>query len=363
MGQETMTAADIFSPISFTRGPDWKNRLALAPLTNQQSHDTGVLSEDEYKWLTMRATGGFGMVMTCAAHVQASGQGFPGQLGVWSDEHLEGLTRLADGLRAGGAVSSLQLHHAGIRSPTELVGQPVGASDDADTGSRALRTEEVEQLRDDFITAAKRAEKAGFDGVEVHGAHGYILAQFLSPEINQRDDLYGGSFENRCRLILEVITGIREACRPDFQIGVRFSPERFGQRLGEMKQFFSELVKRDEVDYIDLSLWDSFKMPEEEEFKDKSLLQHFMDLPRGNVKVGTAGKIVDAEHVRSVLEAGCDFAMIGRAAILAHDFPEKVRADTDYTSPKWPLPADHYLAEGISPGFVEYLRKTFRMVS
>ncbi|HBH89090.1 MAG TPA: NADH:flavin oxidoreductase, partial [Hyphomonadaceae bacterium] len=188
-----MTAADIFSPISFTRGPDWKNRLALAPLTNQQSHDTGVLSEDEYKWLTMRATGGFGMVMTCAAHVQANGQGFPGQLGVWSDDHLDGLTRLADGLREGGAVSSLQLHHAGIRSPKDIVGQPVGASDDADTGSRALTTEEVEQLRDDFITAAKRAEKAGFDGVEVHGAHGYILAQFLSPEINQRDDQYGGS--------------------------------------------------------------------------------------------------------------------------------------------------------------------------
>ena len=88
-----------------------------------------------------------------------------------------------------------------------------------------------------------------------------------------------------------------------------------------------------------------------------------MDLPRGNVKVGAAGKIVDAEHVCKVLEAGCDFAMIGRAAILAHDFPEKVRADAYYASPKWPLPAEHYLAEGISPTFVDYLRTTFRMVS
>ena len=81
------------------------------------------------------------------------------------------------------------------------------------------------------------------------------------------------------------------------------------------------------------------------------------------MRLGVAGKIVDAEHVRAVIEAGCDFVMIGRAAILRHDFPDRVKADPDYASPVWPLPAEHYLAEGISPDFVEYLRQTFRMVA
>lgn len=353
----------LFSPLSFSRGPDWTNRFGLAPLTNQQSHGDGVLSQDEFKWLTMRAEGGFGMVMTCAAHVQAVGQGFPGQLGIWSDRHLGGLSRLNAGLKKHGAVSSVQLHHAGIRSPKELVGQPVGPSDDAETGSRALTLDEVKQLRDDFIMGAKRAEVAGFDGVEVHGAHGYILAQFLSPEINQRDDEYGGSMQSRWKLVFEILDGIRAECRSDFQVGIRFSPERFGQKLAEMKAFFEALVSGGQVDYIDLSLWDVFKMPNEEEHHDKSLLQHFMDLPKGDVRVGAAGKVVDGEHVRSVLDAGCDFAMIGRAAILAHDFPEKVKADPDYASPKWPLPAEHYAVEGVSPVFIEYLRDTFKMVS
>lgn len=358
-----MSATDLFKPMSLTRGPEWKNRLALAPLTNLQSHGDGVLSQNEFKWLTMRAEGGFGMVMTCASHVQAVGQGFLGQLGIWSDKHLAGLTRLNSGLKAHGAVTSVQLHHAGIRSPKELVGQPVGASDDEATGSRALTTDEVKQLRDDFISGAIRAEKAGFDGVEVHGAHGYILAQFLSPEINQRDDEYGGSLENRWKLVFEILDGIRSECRSDFQVGIRFSTERFGQKLAEMKAFFEALVAGGQVDYIDLSLWDVFKMPNEEEHQDKPLLQHFMDLPKGDVRVGAAGKIVDAAHVRQVLDAGCDFAMIGRAAILAHDFPDKVHADPDYTSPQWPLPAEHYAAEGVSPVFVDYLRNIFKMVS
>lgn len=358
-----MSEMELFEPMSLKNGPDWKNRFALAPLTNQQSHGDGVLSQEEFTWLTMRAEGGFGMVMTCASHVQAVGQGFPGQLGIWSDRHLGGLSRLNAGIKKHGAVSSVQLHHAGIRSPKALVGQPVGASDDEETGSRALTLDEVKKLRDDFIAGAKRAEKAGFDGVELHGAHGYILAQFLSPEINQRSDEYGGSLENRWKLIFEILDGIRAECRSDLQVGIRFSPERFGQKLSEMKSFFEALVAGGQVDYIDLSLWDVFKMPNEEEHQDKSLLQHFMDLPKGDVRVGAAGKIVDAEHVRAVLDAGCDFTIIGRAGILAHDFPKKVQADPDYTSPKWPLPAEHYLAEGVSPGFVEYLRKTFKMVS
>jgi 2,4-dienoyl-CoA reductase-like NADH-dependent reductase (Old Yellow Enzyme family) len=153
----------------------------LSPLTNCQSHDDGRLSSDEFNWLAMRAKGGFGITMTCASHVQAQGRGFPGQLGIFSDLHVGGLSRLAAAIKSEGSLAMVQLHHAGMRSPAALIGtQPVCPSDHAETGARALSLAEVEQLTEDFVAAAIRAERAGFDGVEVHGAHGYVLCQFLS---------------------------------------------------------------------------------------------------------------------------------------------------------------------------------------
>jgi 2,4-dienoyl-CoA reductase-like NADH-dependent reductase (Old Yellow Enzyme family) len=96
-----------------------KNRFMLAPLTNRQSYSDGRLSDEEFRWLTMRAAGGFALTMTAAAHVQSIGQGFPGQLGVYGEEHIEGLRRLADGIRSQGSIPVVQLHHAGNRAPRE----------------------------------------------------------------------------------------------------------------------------------------------------------------------------------------------------------------------------------------------------
>ena len=116
----------LFSPLTFNRGPAMKNRFMLAPLTNQQSHENGICSDDEHNWLTKRAAGGFGLTMTCAAHVQQIGQGFPGQLGIWGDHQLAGLTRLAADIKSHGSIAICQLHHAGMRAPIELTGeQPV----------------------------------------------------------------------------------------------------------------------------------------------------------------------------------------------------------------------------------------------
>ena len=351
-----MSVDKLFEPLSFARGAPMKNRFMLAPLTNQQSHADGRLSDEEFHWLTMRAKGGFGLTMTAAAHVQAAGQGFPGQVGIFSDDHLEGLTRLATALRAAGSLSAVQLHHAGNRSPKELVGTPLCPSDHAETGARGLTLPEVEQLRDDFIAAAKRAEMAGFDGIEVHGAHGYILAEFLSAEINRRDDRYGGTVENRSRIIFEIIDGIRVTCRPDFQIGLRLSPERFGLKLAEIRDVAAEVLRQEKIDYLDMSLWDVGKEPVEEEHQGQTLMSYFTDLPRGNVRLGVAGKIMSAKTAVEVLEAGCDFALIGRAAILRHDFPERVRRDGAFVSPSLPVTAQHLRDEGLSTAFVEYMK-------
>lgn len=350
-----MSVDKLFEPLSFSHGPAMKNRFMLAPLTNQQSHPDGRLSEEEFRWLTLRAKGGFGLTMTCAAHVQAVGQGFAGQLGIFGDQHLEGLTRLAADIKAKGSLASAQLHHAGNRAPKDLVGTPVCPSDDPKSGARALTLDEVERLRDDFITAAKRAEKAGFDGVEVHGAHGYVLAQFLSAETNRRDDRYGGSVENRARIVFEIIDGIRSRCRPDFQIGLRLSPERFGLKLAEIREIAAEILRQGRIDYLDMSLWDYAKEPNEKEFQGRTLMSYFTELPRGNVRLGAAGKVMSAAQAAAVLDGGCDYVLIGRAAILRHDFPDRVRTDPNYQSPPLPVSEQHLLDEGLSPTFIKYM--------
>jgi 2,4-dienoyl-CoA reductase-like NADH-dependent reductase (Old Yellow Enzyme family) len=346
----------LFAPLSFPRGPAWKNRFMLAPLTNLQSHKDGRLSDDEHDWLTFRATGGFAQVMTCAAHVQRVGQGFPGQLGIFSDDHLPGLTGLARDIRAAGAVASVQLHHAGIRSPAELIGeQPRGPSDNEEFHARAMSASEVEMLIEDFVAAAVRAEKAGFDGVELHGAHGYILCAFLSPETNRRNDRYGGSPENRARIVWEIIKGVRARTRADFQLGLRLSPERFGLIFAEQREIVAEFLASGALDYVDMSLWDVFKPPMGEESSGKPLIDWFAELPRGETRLGVAGKLMSAQQCRRALEHGADFTILGRAAILHHDFPQRVAADPDFRGISLPVTRDYLKGQRLGPAFIEYM--------
>lgn len=352
--------ASPFDPVSFSHGPSMPNRFMLAPLTNQQSHADGTLSDDEFHWLTMRARGGFGLTMTCASHVQAVGQGFAGQLGCFSDDHLPGLTRLAAALNATGTVSYLQLHHAGNRAPADLIGTtPVCPSDDPTTGARALDTGEVEQLVADFVAAARRAERAGFHGVELHGAHGYVICQFLSAELNRRTDRFGGSLENRSRVLFDIVAGVRAECGPDFAVAVRLSPERFGMDIAEIEQVYARLVASGQVDLIDMSLWDVNRVPDGH---DRTLCDIVASWPRADVRLGVAGKIHTPADVQDVLDRGVDIAVLGRVAILHHDYPQ-LAVDPAFEPRRAPVPASVLEAEGVSPSFVAYLGAMFRFVS
>ena len=347
---------DLFQPLTFSSGATLKNRFMLAPLTNTQSHPDGKLSDDEYRWLTMRAQGGFGLTMTCAAHIQAVGQGFPGQLGIFSDDHLEGLTKLATGIKREDSLAVVQLHHAGMRSPADLIGQAsVCPSNHEETGAVGLSSEGVQQLIEDFICGAERAEKAGFDGVEIHGAHGYILAQFLSGTINQRQDEFGGSIKNRMRPITEIIDGIRTRCRPDFLLGLRLSPERFDVHLPDIVEVAKNVLSAGKIDFLDMSLWDSFKEPEDEAFKGRTLLSYFTELERGNVALGIAGKLRNPSEINQAMAAEIDFVMLGRAAIIHHDFPRQMQEDSNFTPMRTPVSADHLRKEGLGEAFVTYM--------
>ena len=343
--------------IVFPCGISMKNRFMLAPLTNTQSYEDGTLSNDEFNWLTLRAKGNFGITMSCASHVQEIGKGFPGQLGIFDDKHIDGLKRLTDEIRKYESLSVAQLHHAGMRSPEDIIGEsPVCPSSDEKTKSRSLSNEEVNFLRDDFINAAVRAKKSGYDGAELHGAHGYILCQFLSSTINKREDEYGGSLENRSKIIFEIIDGIRSECGKDFLLGIRLSAERFGIKLSESKELCQKLIDDEKIDFLDISLWDSFKDPVEEEHKDKTLLQHFTELNRKKVLLTVAGNIRTGEDVDKIISSDVDFVTIGRAAILHHDFPNKVLENQEFIPIDTPSPKEHLRKEGLSEKFIEYLK-------
>ncbi|WP_370240448.1 NADH:flavin oxidoreductase [Aeromicrobium sp.] len=340
--------------LSLRHGPAWRNRLALAPLTNTQSHADGTLSDDEHDWLVARGRGGFGMTMTCAAYVGPAAQAWGGQLGIATDEHLPGLERLAASLRATGTVSSVQLYHGGRRSDPALTGvDNVAPWSDPATRSVALTTEGVEEVVQQFVDAAVRAERAGFDGVQVHGAHGYLVGQFMDARKNDRTDRYGGSLENRMRMTLEILQGIRDATGPDFQLSLRLTPEGNGIQLEDGRAIAGEVLASGLLDHLDVSLWDVFMKPRGG--ADGLLIDHFVDLPRHGALLSVAGTVDSAADVQWCLDRGVDAVSVGIAAILHHDFAARAIADPEFTARPRPVAREVLRAEHVSPTFIDYL--------
>lgn len=351
-----MSVSDLFKPLTLLHGPAMRNRFMLAPLTSQQSDHDGTASKYDQLWMEQLAQGGYGLIQTSAAIVEAGAIAFERQLGIHSDKHLPGLTQMATAIREGGALSAVQLHHAGHRAQPSVGGIPAPASNNTLPNIKAITTEEVERIRDSFIAAAKRAHLSGFDGISVHGAFGWILSEFLSPNLNDRNDKYGGSIENRARFTIEVIEGIRKACGPDFQIGWRLSIERYGLRLEELREITAEIFNKELIDYLDLALWDSTQIVREGTFQGKTMLSVFTELPRKRVRLGAAGKIMSAQRASELLEEGCDFVLIARAGILQRDFPLQVKANPMYDSPQLPVTAEYLRQGGLSERFIDTMR-------
>lgn len=344
--------------LAFAHGPTWQNRIALAPLTNRQSNDDGSLSEDEVAWLTARAAGGFGLVMTAAAFVAPAGQVWRGQLGVAGSQHVPGLRRLADGLRAAGARSSVQLHHGGRRAERSITGRAAQCPwDDPQHDALAMTLDDISATVKDFVSAAVRAEQSGFDGAEVHGAHGYLLGQFLDTSRNDRTDGYGGSVNGRFRILLEVLESIRVATGPGFQLGLRLSPEGFGTTVQDGREYARRALESGLLDYLDLSLWDVFMGPRKG--GDGLLIDHFLDLPRYGTRLGVTGNVRSTADLQWCLDKGADFVSVGHGAIVHHDFAARALADPQFVTRPMPVSVDVLREESVGQAFVEYLAETF----
>ncbi len=246
-----------------------KNRLVMSPMGIGLADLDGSPSEDMIAYYEARAKGGAGLILPEITRVNdVHGVGMLRQLSVTKDRHIEPLSRLAEAVHKYGTKIFIQLHHPGRETPNSLLGgaPAVSASDipckKTQSVTRALSTEEVKELIGQFIDGAVRVQKAGCDGVELHCAHGYLLQQFLSPYTNKRTDEYGGSFENRIRMVSEILTGIREKCGPDFPIGIRLSVEEFLDSTGVTEDYIhvedgvkmAMAFEKVGIDFIDVSV-------------------------------------------------------------------------------------------------------------
>jgi 2,4-dienoyl-CoA reductase-like NADH-dependent reductase (Old Yellow Enzyme family) len=346
-------------PLTLRSGLVVPNRVALAAMTNGQSLLDGQLGDDELNWLARRADGGFGMIATCAAYVARDGKAWAGQLGVDRDD--AGLARLAARIRRGGATAFVQLFHGGVRATQKLSGEQVWSAstwrEDAPDFEvpRVATDADIARVIDDFAAAAARAKLAGCDGVELHGAHGYLLTQFISPVTNTRTDAWGGSLAGRARLVREVLRAVRARTGPRFSVGVRLSLEHGGHAKGldidESLQIAAWLAE-DGADFIHASLWraenNTRKYPDQHPL---ALLRRA--LPRDTAIIA-CGNIWTHADAMAALDRGADMIALARAAIVNPDWPRQVAPGWE---PRRPPLTPAQLAElAVSPPFVQYLR-------
>ncbi|MEG2176760.1 MAG: acetoacetate decarboxylase family protein [Oscillibacter sp.] len=246
-----------------------KNRLVMSPMGIGLANLDGTPSEDMIAYYEARAIGGAGLIIPEITRVNdVHGPGLMRQLSVTSDRHIEPLSHLATAVHKHGSKIFIQLHHPGRETVSALLGgAPVVSASDIpckllNQSTRALTTQEVKELIGQFIDGAARVQKAGCDGVELHAAHGYLLQQFLSPYTNKRTDEYGGSFENRLRIVTEIIAGIREKCGADFPIGVRLTVEEFLDKTGVTEAYIhiqdgvkiAMALEQTGIDFLDVSV-------------------------------------------------------------------------------------------------------------
>lgn len=346
------------SPLTLRSGVTLPNRFGLAPLTNTQSNPDGSLHEEELSWLVRRA-GHFGLISTCAAYVSEEGKAWVGQLGVAEDHHLPGLTRLAKEIKARGSVPMVQLHHAGKRA--SLAPQKISTSDDG--GVRGASNEDIRRIINDFVQAAVRVEQAGFSGVEVHGANGYIFTQFLSPRDNPRTDEYGGDISGRAKFLRETLQAIRRQVSPSFMVNVRISPvdfrDRRGIRLDESVQL-AQWLAEDGVDVIHLSLQDA-SGPAPFEDHHRPIARVIREATPPEVMVAAAGGIWNREDAKRAVDAGVDIAVLGKAAIVHPDWPTTSQSKT-FTPARPPWEVEYLQKVAVGPNFQEYLKRNPGMV-
>ena len=317
-----------------------KNRIVMPAMGTNLAGPEGEVTDELIAYYEERAKGGTGLIITEFTCIDYEyGKGFIRQLRFDEDRFIPGMQRLAAAVQKYGTKLFVQIHHAGRQSSSALINgkQIVAPSNIASAAvgeePRELTTEEVKELVNKFVQTAVRCKQAGIDGVEIHGAHGYLINQFLSPQSNLRKDEYGGSFENRMRFIEEIIAGIREKCGQEYPVTVRLSADEFidgGIDLQLGKQISRHLEKLG-IDGLHISsgTYESMdKIIESPLFEQGWKVYLAEEIKKEvNIPVITVGNIREPQYVETILADGkADFVAIGRGLIADPEWVNKTMA-------------------------------------
>ncbi len=244
----------LFEPLKI-KSLELKNRIVMAPMCQYSSDESGFVKNWHVSHYTARAVGGVGLIIIEATAVEPDGRISPNDLGIWSDEHIEGLKKLTDAVHKNGAKVAIQLAHAGRKSKTAQ--SPVAPSSikfsDKYPVPVQLDINGIAKIIDDFSKAAKRAVRAGFDAVEIHAAHGYLINEFLSPLANKRKDEYGGSLEKRARFLKEVIENVKKQIPYAIPLIVRVSASDYHEGGNTVEDTVKILNSIHGIDIVDVS--------------------------------------------------------------------------------------------------------------
>ncbi|MBQ0065954.1 MAG: FAD-dependent oxidoreductase [Firmicutes bacterium] len=314
-----------------------KNRFVVPPMgTNYGTYD-GMVTDQLIDYYVARAKGGYGLIYTEVCAVQPTGKAILNEIGLWDDSQVPGMKKLADAIHEAGSKIFVQLHHAGRQTANPYIFnmQPVGVSSipcpALNVPVHELTSDEVWVLVDDFGKAALRAKEAGFDGVEVHGAHGYIVAQFMSQHSNKRVDEWGGDFDSRMKFPKEVFKKIREYCGEDYPISFRFGHDEKvnGGRTLEESLAVARMAEEAGVDVLSISImtyaslpWMSAAAAMPTGFNEFATEQIKKSV---SIPVVCVGRLNNIHVMEDILKAGrADFVALGRQSIADPELPNKV---------------------------------------
>ena len=319
--------ANINDPIN-VRNHTIRNRVVLPPIVVFWGQNDGFVADRHIAHYRRRAEGGAGLIIVEATAVQSEGRLGVSQLGIWDDKQIPGLARIADTCHQAGAVVLIQIHHAGMKARDEITKDPIGPSDytDGDRHIRAMSVAEIATTRDAFIAAAERAHNAGFDGVELHGAHGYLLTQFASPIANRRTDSYGGYLSGRLSLSEEIISGIRSAVPDkgfiiDYRMGCNEPTLDHGIEIAKRLQSAGV-----DILHVSSGFGGSAEPTTPDEFDGHWILWGGTEIKKHvEIPVVVVNGIRTHAHAEWLLDGRADFVALARGLLVDPDWPKKAQ--------------------------------------
>lgn len=336
----------LFSPFMLTEKIKLRNRIVMAPMTTWSANPDGTISEQELEFYKRRSQN-VGLVITGCTYVTPSGIGFTHEFAAYDDRFINSLEKLAAAAKSGGAPAILQIFHAGNKAIPELVPNNDVISASASSvksgdfmkrvvQSREMTENEIQETIRAFGDVTKRAIKAGFDGVELHGAHGFLLQNFFSPLFNQRNDRWGGDLEGRMRFPLAVLQEVKnvvyEYATKPFAIGYRISPEESatgGLRIEDTYKLLDRLISSD-ISYIHTSLVsinDSYPV---ESPNGPRTIELILNHIAGRVPVIAAGKIRTPSQAQEAISTGLPLVAIGKGLVINPEWVTLAESGRDH---------------------------------